>query len=117
MRTLELNKVDLWLVESLGKVEKTDDDGYLTGEYEFGYSVPKKVRLPLYPASGDILERTFGIDASLDMVSVTNDIELSEKSLLFYNEPTNNFDTTYDFKVAKILKSLNSFNYGLKGRI
>lgn len=117
MRTLELNKVNLWVVEPLGEVDIVDEDGFETGETEFSYSIPKKIKLPLYPSNGEIGEQIFGTSANLDMISVSNSNILSEKSLLFYEEPIGNYDTTYDLKVSKILKSLNTYNYGLKSRL
>lgn len=116
MRTLELNKIDIWVVEPLGEVDVTDDDGLFTGEKEFTYSTPKKIRLHLYPASGDVLENTFGISAKLDYVTSTS-LVLDKKSLLFFSEPIGDYDITYDLKVSKMLKSLSHTTYGLEGRI
>ena len=117
MRTLELNKVEVWYVETMGEVDLLDEDGYFTGEKEFGFSTPKKIRLSLYPGNGVIGEQLFGTTSNLDMISVSESNLLSKNGLLFYTKPNSDYDTTYDLKVNKILKSLNSYNYGLKGRM
>lgn len=115
MRTLELNETELWYVEPIGKVEVKDDDGYFTGELETSYSNPIKINLHLYPASGDILERTFGLSAELDFVTNSN-IKLEKDILIFRNKPTGGDLDKYDFTIDKILPSLNNNQYGLKGR-
>ena len=52
MRTLERNKIELFIVEP-DKVEDIyDEDGYFTGEKELKYSEPKKIRINLYPVTG-----------------------------------------------------------------
>lgn len=116
MRTLSKNQIRLWVVTPLGEQDVVDEDGYFTGEVEIAYSIPKEIRLPLYPASGEVVNKSFGKDVDLDMIATSNEI-LNRFDLLFYDEPTENYDTTYDYSVSKILKSLNSYTYGLKGRV
>ena len=117
MRTLERNKTTLWYVNpsDATMIDVIDEDGYFTGEKEMVYGVPKEIRLHLYPATGDIVERVFGKNVDIDMVTTSNEI-LSQDSMIFYKLPLGNFDTTFDFKIKFILKSLNSYQYGLKGR-
>lgn len=118
MRTLELNKTSLWIVDYLGMEKVYDDDGYYTGVKQKSYSEPRKIKLHLYPATGDILERTFGKQIDCDMVTSTTEKLLDVESLLFIDEPTNeNYDKSYDYSVSSILKSLNNYTYGLKSRV
>lgn len=117
MRTLEINKIDIWYVNPSEKVDVIDDDGYFTGETNIIFGEPKSTRLMLYPASGDIVERLFGTDTSIDMIATSTNLVLEEGTLLFLSEPIDNFEETYDYKLSKILKSLNNYQYGLKGRI
>lgn len=114
MRTLELNKTKLWYVEKIGEIEVKDEDGYYTGEVEPEYSEPKSIRLHLYPASGKILQDTFGISTELDFITSTN-TKLNRDVLLFDEKPTpGNFDK-YNYHIDSVLISLNTYTYGLKG--
>lgn len=116
MRTLKRNQIQLWIVSNLGMQDILDEDGYFTGEMEVQFSEPRRIQLPLYPASGDVVSRTFGIGHDLTMVSVSEE-KLNKTDLIFYNEPIGDFETTYDYSISVILPSLNIFNYGLKGRV
>ena len=113
MRTLKRNEVKLWYVAPTSKVEQTDSNGHYTGEFVSTFGTPVVVYLPLYPFGGQIARAMFGKDASLDMVSVSNNVELAKDGLLFLTQPTANYATTYTYKVDVINKSLNTFSYGL----
>lgn len=117
MRTLERNKTVLWLVNVTGSSQKVDSQNYYTGEVVETFGTPTKIEIALYPSFGDIVERIFGTDTSFDMIAVSNDIVLNENSLLFETQPTSDFYKNYDYRVKRILKSLNTYNYGLESRI
>lgn len=118
MRTLELNKSNLWYVKPDGiEVDLKDEDGYYTGEVGIEYEKPIKIRLHLYPATGEIKEETFGLSSNVEMISSSTNVRLDKNGLVFNKKPIDNYDTTYDYKVSEILESLNSFTYGLKGRV
>lgn len=142
MRTLERNKRTFLYVTKIGEQELLDEDGNNTGEVKALYSYPQKIRLGLYPATGKVVERDFGKYLDIDMVCVSNEI-LRKNTLLFKYRPQYQISTeeilydledisltwkqlselleeqslNYDYSVVKILKSLNSYQYGLKGRI
>lgn len=116
MRTLNRNKTKLWVVQPIGATEEMDNDGFYTGQIITAYSSPLVIYLHLYPSSGEIVERLFGKDASYDMIAVSNDVVLNKDSLLFLSVPFSNYDITYDYHIGKILKSLNTYQYGLKKR-
>jgi len=118
MRTLERNKTKLWYVAYTGEADVVDDDGFKTGEVTKTYSSPSAVYISLYPSSGLIVEQLFGKDASYDMIAVTSQNEriLNKEDLLFLSEPLSNYDTTYDFRVDRVLTSLNGSSYGLRRR-
>lgn len=116
MRTLDKNKTKLWVVNSSGTTEMIDSDGFYTGEVVKSYGVPSTIYLHLYPSGGEITEKLFGKDSSFDMLAVSNNVILTKDSLLFLDEPLSNYDITYDYRVSEILKSLNTYNYGLKKR-
>lgn len=117
MRTLELNKTKLWYVEPIGEQKEIDEEGFHTGEIIFTYSNPVEIKIALYPSTGKITETIFGKNASFDMIATTNDLDLKEGTLLFYNEPTGDYDKTYDFTINAKKKSINTIVYGFKGRI
>lgn len=116
MRSLRRNMTSLWLVTPTDYVPVTDLDGFKTGEYEYQYSTPVKISMTLNAFDGAITFQPFGKTELYDMYAVTTKYDLDKDSLLYYDEPTSDFDTTYDFKVDKKLKSLNSITYGLKVR-
>lgn len=117
MRTLERNKQTLWLVNLESMTDVVDGDGFYTGEYARNYTIPTQIKIALYPSNTAISEELFGKDASFDMLAVSNDIVLDKDSLLFIEEPTGNYATTYDYSIDNIGKSLNTYQYGLKRRV
>lgn len=115
MRTLSRNKTKLWVVESIGKTEVTDAEGYYTGEIRKVYSEPKVVYLHLYPSDGMIMEQLFGRDADFSKLAVSETL-LSKDTLLFLSEPSGDYELTYDYIVERNKQSLNHNNYGLRSR-
>lgn len=116
MRDLFKNMVSLWYLAPSSFTDEIDSDGFYTGEQIPTYGTPLEVRISLYPNNGDITERLFGKDASFDMVASSTLVKLSEDGLLFLEEPSEDFDTTYDYRIGRVNKSLNSFFYGLERR-
>ena len=117
MRTLNLNKTKLWKVTQTGVEKKVDSNGFLTGERIKTYGTPEVVYIHLYPATGEIVEQIFGKDSSFDKIAVSTDVVLEDDCLLFLSQPVSHYDQTYDYKLSKIVESLNVYNYGLKARI
>lgn len=116
MRTLAINKTKLWIVNPTGSTPLLDSNGFDTGEVVKTFSVPTQVSMALYPFGGTVAERIFGKDTSLDMMAISNDVILTEDTLLFINQPISNFETTYDYRIFSIKKSINTYNYGLRNR-
>jgi len=116
MRSLERNMQNLWLVSPTTYVPLLDSEGFDTGETTVGYSTPIEIAINIYPSNGRIVQQIFGNDISLDLLALSTDIVLDKRSLLFLNEPTSNFGTTYDYEVTHIKHSINSYNYGLRNR-
>jgi hypothetical protein len=117
MRSLEINKQPLWLVTITGHVDAVDDDGNFTGESIPTYSTPIPIKIAMFPSSGIVDDGMQGVLEKFDMVATSTSIELITGDLLFNSQPTSKFDSTYDYKVAKILSSLNSYRYGLEARV
>lgn len=117
MRTLERNKLKLWYVEPIENVEVVDSDGYYTGETKSSFGTPKVIYLNIYPYNGDINSDIFGKNKSFDMIGISNNLDLKENGLLFLSEPIVNKYLDYDYTVSAIKKSLNTTQYGLRGRV
>ena len=113
MRTMELNKVTLWLVEVTGETDVVDGKGYYTGEIEKTYSSPVAIKLPLYPYVGNIHNEIFGTDVDCDFITVSNS-KIETDSLLFSSLPTN-FEE-FDYTVVMAKESLNVNRYALRKR-
>ena len=116
MRTLARNKVKLWLVTPLTSSPLFDSNGYDTGEFTLNYAIPRFIYISLFPSNTAVTERIFGKDSQLDMISVSNEVELTEDDLLFLTEPLDSFGTTYDYRLTSIKKSINTYNYGFRRR-
>lgn len=116
MRTLELNKSKLWIVTPTGTAEETDSDGFLTGQMLTTYSLPTPIQINIYPTNGAITNQIFGEDINYDQIAVSNEIVLDEDALLFLTYPSGDYEKTYDFVVSKVVKSINTYNYGLRSR-
>lgn len=116
MRTLEKNKIAIWYVNSTTYTDETDDDGFYTGEKVPVFGTPTKVYINLYPSNSEIVGQIFGKDSSFDMIACSMDIVFENDTLIFLTEPSLNYDTTYDYFVDKISKSLNVYQYGLRKR-
>lgn len=113
MRTLELNKQKLWVVDVVGETEVVDSEGFYTGEVEDTYTTPYEIYVNLFPYNNKIHGELFGISEKLDMIAIGDDLDLKYNSLLFTEEPTTDYDVNYTYKVNKIAKSLNVTQYGL----
>lgn len=116
MRTLELNKTDVWYVNFNEEERVYDDEGYFTGEYRSTYSEPIKIRLNLHSGTSSIKEEMFGVDNDVDIVCSSELSVLDKNTLLFMEKPDGNYNETYDYKVTEKFKSLNHYNYGFRGR-
>ena len=107
----------MWYVEPIGNVEVVDYDGFYTGETTSSFGNLQVIYLNIYPYNGDINNDIFGKDKSFDMVAISNNLDLKETGLLFLSEPLVGSYLDYDYSINSIKKSLNTTQYGLKGRI
>lgn len=117
MRLLDKNCIDIWIVNAVESVPILNSDGYATGEEEVVYGSPVKLRVSDYPASGKVIDATFGSFAELDRVVLAENGALGVGSLVFTKEPVTPYSDNYDYTVSKILPSMNHTLCGLKVRI
>lgn len=73
MRFLKRNQKHVVFKTWVKDVPITLDDGSLTGEYETVYD-ERKVKCTIVPATGDLLERIFGIINDSSYVIYTHDV-------------------------------------------
>lgn len=117
MRTLKKNQVKLWYVNPSVITDEIDSDGNYTGEKIKTYSAPVVIYINIYPANGSVVEEIFGKDVSLDMIATSNEVILDKDTLLFLSQPINEYyETNYDYRIDRINKSLNTYQYGLRNR-
>ena len=117
MRDLYRNMTSLWYVAPTSYTDDVDTDGFYTGESSATFSTPVEIRMGLYPSSGSIIEKVFGKESSFDMVASSTLFNLDENGFLFLEEPTGDYDSTYDYKISKVNRSINSYHYGLDKRV
>ena len=116
MRTLEKNEIKCWRVYPTIYVDEIDSEGFYTGNKIPSFGIPTEISISMYPFDGSINRQPFGTDCSFDMLATSNNVVLDKDTLLYYTMPTSNFETTYDFRVDKINKSINTYQYGLVAR-
>lgn len=118
MRLLERNKRYIWFSNYLGQ-EEVVEDGKYTGEFVFKYSSPYKIKVNFMPISNYIKKYDFGDASSVSMVIITDKDIFKEDTVFFEQEPDPNddFSSTYDYKVVKIVETLNTYSIGIKKRV
>lgn len=117
MRLLEKNKRDIWYSYYIGN-EEIIIDGEFTGEFEDRYTNTFKTKVNYIPVSSNIKQDSFGEVDNIDMILVTDKNVFDENTVVFTYEPNNyNIAENYEYKVSKIIKSINSYTIGLKKRV
>lgn len=117
MRLLNKNKRDIWYSYFIGQ-EEVIVDGKFTGEFENKYTNPYLTKVNFMPISSFIKKDDFGTIENIDMVIVVDKDIFNEDTVFFINRPNNtNIEDNYDYKVYKIIKSINSYTIGLKKRV
>ncbi len=117
MRTLRRNRKKLWLVRPTGYTDKVDSQGNYTGEKIATYAAPVAIELSTYPRFGQVEYVPQGMGSQFDYYALSTSVELLAGDLIFKEEPTGDYDKTFDFKVSDKLESVNVTRYGLKARV
>lgn len=113
MRMLEKNKRDIWYSYFMGS-EEVIIDGLYTGEMEEKYTNTFKTKVNFMPKSSVIRQDNFGELEDIDLVIMTDKDIFNEDTVIFIHPPTNiKVADSYDYKVSKIIKTLNSYTIGL----
>lgn len=111
MRSLELNKTSLWYVEPIG-YEDEIEGGLYTGEQKVLYSLPKRVRVSMYPTTGNVSRQIHGRYVRDTYVGASS-TSMSENALLFKSLPMSDYFDNFDYIVTGITESINTTNYTL----
>lgn len=123
MKGLRRNKKKLYYALYIGRNSIVDEDGNDTGEYEKMYDDPVEIMANLSASKGTVSEDVFG--AELDYtrsLSTCDELPINEYSLIWHEtEPSYRKDgyvdeSTADYSVVQVAKSLNATVYALKKR-
>lgn len=115
MRTLEINKQDMWYALLEGKEEVIDEYGNHTGVFQLKYSDPVYYQVNMSESRGVASVEAFGIEADFDRTFVTTDMEcpIAEDSIIWFG--ANPQTEPYNYTVYQIANSLNSITYAIRG--
>lgn len=129
MRTLQRNKRLFWYALYQERIQRTDDYGNLTGEYDILRANPVKSSANISSAKGEADTRLFGESENYDKVLVMDTYapaideytvlwidtmpRLDEKGALARNAE-GEILTPYDYIVTKVARSLNSVSIAVR---
>ena len=115
MRTLNINRQDMWYALLEGKEEVIDEYGNHTGVFQLKYSDPVYYPVNMSESRGTASVEAFGIEADFDRTFVTTDMEcpIAEDSIIWFG--ANPQTEPYNYTVYRIANSLNSITYAIRG--
>lgn len=110
MKLLERNKSTFYYALYHGKQKLSDTQGRNTGETAITYETPVKSRGYITSGTSQSIVEQFGVDFQCDKVIYLDDVNcpITETTVLYLDStPTTSYNTSYDYIVKKISKSLN----------
>lgn len=115
MRTLEINKQDMWYALCMGKTEVLDEYGNHTGVYKVTYGQPVYYPVNMSQSRGTADVEMFGITANYDRTFVTTDMAcpIAEDSIIWFG--ANPVTDPHNYVVYQIANSLNSITIAIRG--
>ena len=121
MRGMVRNKSKFYYASYIGENEIIDEYGNATGEYAISYGNPVEVLGNVSAAQGEMQSRQFGESESYDKVIVLDDrnAPIDENSILWVDtlphlNEDGSTDTSYDYTVKRIAKSLNGVSIAIR---
>ena len=121
MRGMVRNKSKFYYASYIGENEIIDEYGNATGEYAISYGNPVEVLGNVSAAQGEMQSRQFGESESYDKVIVLDDrnAPIDEHSILWVDtlphlNEDGSTDTSYDYTVKRIAKSLNGVSIAIR---
>lgn len=109
---------EIWYSYFRGEEEIVDNDGNFTGEFKKIYTNPFKTKVN-YMITKDIQNpQSFGQLEDADLSIITDKDIFDLDTVVWTYRPDNvNVDESYEYKIFKIVKSINSYMVGLKKRV
>lgn len=127
MRSLEINKTQIYYALYLGTQPIYDEDGNDTGEKRSIYGLPVNLRIRVSPNKGETQSETFGLDISYDSTMVTTaSLPIDEFSILWLGktpqlensqyplDSEGNQITGHTHTVVRVAKDINVTQYAIK---
>jgi len=111
MRTLEINKQDMWYALCTGKTEVQDEYGNNTGVFKVNYGSPVYYPVNMSESRGTIGEEPFGLESTYYRTFVTTDMAcpIDIDSIIWFGaDPTTE---PHNYVVHRVANSLNSITY------
>lgn len=114
MRTLEINKQDMWYALFKGKTEIIDEYGNHTGNYQLEYYSPVYYPVNMSQSRGTADVDQFGINAGYDRTFVTTDMDcpIAEDSIIWFGADPDK--DPHNYVVYQIANSLNSITIAIR---
>ena len=114
MRELERNKRTVYYALFDKNEAILDDDGYETGEVRPSYLPPVELRINVSPSIGESATRQFGdvVDYDRTLVICDTTLPIDERTVFWIDET--DITKSFDYKVKKVAKSLNSLQIAVK---
>lgn len=117
MKALERNKQTIYFANYAGRSEVTDSNGLYTGETEITYTTPVKAKVNVSASRGEAYIDLFGTDLNYtNTIATDKDLGIDEHSILWVGKEVyqGSVITPYNYIVASVAKSLNSFVYAIR---
>lgn len=116
MRHLRRNQRPLWYALRLSSTAVTDENGYLTGEYELTYSNPQCLRCNISAAVGQEAIQAFGeLTDYSRTISVSNtSCPLKEGTRIWFGVKPNEEADNFNYVVIRKADSPNSLLFALR---
>lgn len=118
MRMCAKNMRNIWYSYFRGETEVVDENFEYTGEYVKNYTNWFKTRVNYTVKTNNALVQQFGDIEGADLTIVT-DKPIFTLETVCSTYPPDNIDiaNNYEYRVIKVVKSLNSYLVGLKKRV
>lgn len=113
MKALMRNKQSFYYALYEGLTEKTDTDGYLTGEQIASYTNPQSCKASMSEPSGYTAPMQFGTNLAYDRLLVFDTDPGFDEYSVFWIDVDPELDDAglatvdYDYRVVRVAKSLN----------
>ena len=118
MRTLAINKRQIYYALYQGESYVYDADGNRTGEQSPSYGEPVAISMNVSASRGSASYDPFGINENYTKTLVTDDMScpIKEDSILWVDVPLMDGETRnkHDYVVTQVARSLNHITYAIR---